>query len=58
MVYHRFGLTDLDPSCKFYMVPWDAGRTCLKGPNGKFVHIHENRLRYDGIYTGVGFIFT
>ena len=53
-----FTLWDLDPSCKFFMVPWGAGRTCLKGPNGKFVDLHGNRLRCDGINTGVGFIFS
>ncbi|KAJ4469546.1 hypothetical protein J3R30DRAFT_3713747 [Lentinula aciculospora] len=51
-----FDLIDLDPSCKFYMVPWGAGRTCLKGPNGKFIDLHGNRFRCDGIYTGAGFI--
>jgi len=54
----QFDLIDLDPSCKFYMVPWGAGRTCLKGPNGKFIDIHGNRFLCDGTYTGVGFIFT
>ena len=53
-----FDLVDLDPSCKFFMVPMGAGRTCLKGPNGKFVDLHGNRLRCDGITTGVGFIFS
>ena len=40
------------------MVLWGAGRTCLKGPNGKFVDIHENKFLCDSIYTGVCFIFT
>ncbi|KAF4613035.1 hypothetical protein D9613_011007 [Agrocybe pediades] len=31
---------------------------CLKGPTGKFVEIHGTRFLCDGIYTGVGFIFT
>ena len=53
-----FDLVDLDPSCKFFMVPMGAGRTCLKGPNGKFVDLHENRFRCDGITTGVTFIFS
>ena len=53
-----FTLFDLDPSCKFFVVPWGAGRTCLKGPNGKFVDLHGNRLRCDGTNTGVGFIFS
>ena len=53
-----FDLVDLDPSCKFFMVPMGAGRTCLKGPNGKFVDLHGNRLRCDGTTTGVGFIFS
>lgn len=52
-----FDTTVIDPSCKFHMVPWGAGRTCLKGPNGKFINIHGNRFLCDGIYTGVGFIF-
>ncbi|KAJ3904486.1 hypothetical protein F5879DRAFT_67961 [Lentinula edodes] len=51
-----FDLIDLDPSCKFFMVPWGAGRTCLKGPNGRFVDLHGIRFRCDGIYTGAGFI--
>ncbi|KAI1463618.1 uncharacterized protein F4812DRAFT_468514 [Daldinia caldariorum] len=54
----RFDLVDLDPSCKFFMVPMGRGRTCLKGPNGRFVDIHGNRFRCDGITTGVGFIFS
>lgn len=54
----RFDLVDLDPSCKLFMVPMGAGRTCLKGPNGKFVDLHGNRFRCDGTTTGVGFIFS
>jgi len=53
-----FNLVDLDPSCKFFMVPMGAGRASLKGPNGKFVDLHGNRLRCDGTTTGVGFIFS
>ncbi|KAI1456572.1 hypothetical protein F4805DRAFT_467936 [Annulohypoxylon moriforme] len=53
-----FDRVDLDPSCKFFMVPMGAGRTCLKGPNGKFVDLHGNRFRCDGIITGVGFVFS
>ena len=52
-----FDLVDLDPSAKFFMVPGGAGRTCLKGPNGKFIDLHGNRLMCSGITTGVTFIF-
>ncbi|RSL84449.1 hypothetical protein CEP52_016437 [Fusarium oligoseptatum] len=54
----EFDQPDLDPSCKFFMVPLGAGRTCLKGPNGKFVDLHGDRFLCDGITTGVGFLFS
>ncbi|BCR94929.1 fascin domain-containing protein [Aspergillus luchuensis] len=53
----RFDLVDLDPSCIFFMVPMGAGRTCLKGPNGKFIDLHNASFRCDGVTTGAALIF-